>query len=273
MKQYIQYEIHESDIQKQEVIIACLDQWSFDGYEQKETSLLAYGDNENVNREAVETYFEKNNINYTKDDLAEQNWNTDWEKSFTPVLVKDFCGIRASFHPPIKNVAFEIIITPKMSFGTGHHATTQLVIELMRTINFKGKKIIDFGTGTGILAILAEKMTAEEIIAIDNDNWCIENAKENVETNLCKKIKIIKADNLNALPLADIILANINTNTILDNFNNLSHLLKPKGELIVSGFLNQDKNKIIDIATSYNLKINKAAEKNNWLAIEFQHIY
>lgn len=272
MNQYIKYEILEANPLKQELIIASLNQWNFDGYEQKDSLLLAYGQNENINVEEIEIYLNTYNLSYTKSEVPEQNWNTDWEKAFNPIVIQDFCGIRADFHLPIPNVQFEIIITPKMSFGTGHHATTQLVIELMKTIDFKGKTVIDFGTGTGILAILSEKMGAQNIVAIDNDSWCIENASENIQANKCQKIEIIKADNLNNNIAADIILANINRNIIIENFNNLSQLLKPGGQLIISGFLAEDEEKILNIAVSLKMIISQKAEKNNWLALKLRHI-
>ena len=117
--------------------------------------------------------------------IPEANWNQVWESNFDPVIVDDFVAIRADFHEPVKGVSLEIIITPKMSFGTGHHATTYMMIEQMRELDFTGKSVFDFGTGTGVLAILAEKLGANKVIAVDNDEWSIENAEENFEKNNC----------------------------------------------------------------------------------------
>ena len=120
----------------------------------------------------------------------------EWESQLQPVTINNFAGIRASFHKPLENVEHEIIITPKMSFGTGHHATTFLMIELMQKINFKNKKVLDFGTGTGILAILAEKLGAASVLAIDYDEWSINNASENIEANNCKRIITEQRNNI-----------------------------------------------------------------------------
>lgn len=143
----------------------------------------------------LDIIFKQHSLTYTKSVIKEENWNAVWESNFEPVRVGDFVGIRANFHPHFEpKVAFEIEITPKMSFGTGHHATTFTVIELMESMDFKGKLVYDFGTGTGILAILAEKLGASSILAVDNDDWCIENSIENVQNNGCQLIRIEKVE-------------------------------------------------------------------------------
>ncbi len=124
-------------------------------------------------------------LSFSKTIIEETNWNQVWESNFDPVIVDDFVAVRAHFHEPIKNVQHEIVITPKMSFGTGHHATTYMMMQQMRELDFAGKNVFDFGTGTGVLAILAEKLGAQKVIAIDNDDWSIENADENVKRNNC----------------------------------------------------------------------------------------
>src|SRR5205085_7037613 len=138
----------------------------------------------------------------------------EWEKNFERVIIDDFVAIRAPFHKPIQKVTHEIVITPKMSFGTGHHATTFMMIQQMQDVDFKNKKVLDFGTGTGILAILAEKLGATKITAIDNDEWSISNANENIKTNNCRNIQLLLSDSPMLSQKFDVILANINKSVI-----------------------------------------------------------
>jgi ribosomal protein L11 methyltransferase len=148
--------------------------------------LLAYFNEEDFPSYDVQSLL--NGYNFQSNTIPEQNWNEEWEQNFQPVVVDDFCAVRAHFHAPISTVKHEIIITPKMSFGTGHHATTYMMMQQMQNIDFNNKSVFDFGTGTGILAILAEKCGAKEIIAIDNDEWSYKNAEENLEMNSVKKL-------------------------------------------------------------------------------------
>ncbi|MEP6926949.1 MAG: 50S ribosomal protein L11 methyltransferase, partial [Ginsengibacter sp.] len=182
-------------------------------------------------------------------------------------IINEFVGIRASFHESIKNVKHEIIITPKMSFGTGHHATTFLMIEQMEKINFKNKTVIDFGTGTGILAILAEKLGAASITAIDNDEWSINNAFENIESNHCKLINLEKRNNIEGLSFVNIILANINFNVLAENAKNLSMFLLPKSLLVISGFLLKDEKSIEMHFVKNNFVNIHSNEKNEWIVM------
>jgi ribosomal protein L11 methyltransferase len=168
----------------------------------------------------------------------------------------------------MKEVKYEIVITPKMSFGTGHHATTYMMIEMMKEIDFNGKTVLDFGTGTGILAILAEKSGAKKIVAIDNDDWSIENAEENFKKNDCKKIFLKKASDTSSEISYDLILANINKNVILENFDVLKEQLKNEGVLLVSGLLEADRNDILEKAKELNLSVKKSLIRNNWIAIQ-----
>jgi ribosomal protein L11 methyltransferase len=199
--------------------------------------------------------------------IPEQNWNAVWESNFEPVVVDDFCAIRADFHQPIKNVQHEIIITPKMSFGTGHHATTYMMIEQMSNINFTKKRVFDFGTGTGILAILAQKLGAASITAIDNDEWSIENAKENFQKNDVHSITLYRSS---AMPKDsfDIILANINRNVLNEYASALVSILSPKGVLLVSGILKEDERVIV---AAFNiLQPIKVQQNKNWISILFR---
>jgi ribosomal protein L11 methyltransferase len=208
-------------------------------------------------------------MSFIKTVIKATNWNQLWESNFQPVVVDDFAGIRASFHEPIKGVRYEIVITPKMSFGTGHHATTCLMIRQMCEIIFSGKTVMDFGTGTGILSILAEKMGAASIIAIDNDEWSITNATENLEKNICSKIKVEKADSAAGEKSYDIILANINKNVIIDNLSTLVKQLEPGGILVLSGLLASDEAAILYETGKLLLIPGKKMLENGWISLRF----
>ena len=158
----------------------------YDGFETKDDSLHAFINSEDFNTLFIAEISNKYQIDYEVKEVRNENWNALWESNFEPVTVDNDIGIRAHFHPPFHDVRHEIIITPKMSFGTGHHATTFLMMQQMLQVNFTGKKIFDFGTGTGILAILAEKLGAGKVLATDIDEWCISNSLENTEQNNCK---------------------------------------------------------------------------------------
>lgn len=251
----------------QDLLIAELSSIGFDGFEQEEESLKAFVPEENYPHELLNILLKKYDISYTKSIISKQNWNQLWESNFEPVQVDDFVGIRASFHPPFQNVAHELVITPKMSFGTGHHATTYLVMQLMKELPFAGAKVYDFGAGTGILAILAERLGATEVLAVDNDEWCIENASENISINSCKYIDIHKVDVINEIGPYDIILANINKNIILENLTGLYKGLKTNGHLVLSGLLVTDEDDILDACKALGLVTLKVVERNGWIAI------
>jgi ribosomal protein L11 methyltransferase len=184
------------------------------------------------------------------------------------VVVDEFCAIRADFHEPIQNVAHEIVITPKMSFGTGHHATTYMMIQQMKDMDFAGKTVFDFGTGTGILAILAEKLGAANIMAIDVDEWSIENARENIERNGCSKISVELSSIIPQQPF-DIILANINRNVILQYLQELKQSLHNNSLLLLSGLLNTDEKDIVQVCEKQQLQLIRQTEKNNWISLLF----
>jgi ribosomal protein L11 methyltransferase len=206
---------------------------------------------------------------FTKKSIERKNWNEEWEKNFEPVIVENSVAIRAEFHQPIKGVQHEIIITPKMSFGTGHHATTYMMIQAMGDIDFRNKIVFDFGTGTGILAIAAEKLKASSIIAIDNDEWCIRNAKENIERNHCKNVRLSLSSTPDRSRKFDIILANINKNILMTHLTLLSSLLTKNGRLLVSGILHEDEPDIIGLGYKISLKPGQIIRRNQWSAIEF----
>jgi ribosomal protein L11 methyltransferase len=202
--------------------------------------------------------------------IAERNWNEEWEKNFEPVVVDGFCGIRAFFHEPAVGVVYDLVITPKMSFGTGHHATTYMMLSAMRRLEFQGRTTLDFGTGTGVLAILAEKLGASDVLAIDHDDWSIENAKENIRENHCDRIAIEKMEVIPRNKLFFIILANINKNIIVDQLGAMEQQLAPEGVILLSGLLQQDMEDIEKKAAHIELTISDRVTKDNWLCLKLE---
>ena len=256
----------EANEAEQEILVSELMELGADGFEQSANYLLAYFPELNFNSYEVNKVLEDHHFTTTV--IEEQNWNEVWEKNFQPVLIHDFCAVRAGFHEPVAGVEHEIIITPKMSFGTGHHATTYMMIEQMKGISFRDKKVFDFGTGTGILAILAEKLGASSVLAIDIDEWSMENAKENVQGNSCNKINLELSAKIPGGPF-DIILANINRNVILDHLPQLKHSLVSKGSLLLSGLLTTDEEDIINACNQLGFTLSKKSERNNWISLLF----
>jgi ribosomal protein L11 methyltransferase len=254
----------EANEEEQEILISQLSDLGADGFEQTGNYLVAYF-NENLFRS-----YEVNELlkeySFTTNTIEEKNWNEVWESNFEPVVVNNFCAIRAEFHQPITNVEHELIITPKMSFGTGHHATTYMMIEQMRDIDFKNKTVFDFGTGTGILSILAEKSGASFITAIDVDDWSIANAKENINRNNCSRISVNLSSKIPKQKF-DIVLANINRNVILIYLAELTESLKENSYLLLSGLLTSDKKDIIEACITHKLYLIEHTERNNWISL------
>jgi len=253
----------------QELLVAELAELGFDGFEESADCLKAYIPEGELQENELNILLSKYSVKYSKSIINKQNWNQLWESNFEPVQVDDFVGIRADFHPPFTGVVHEIVITPKMSFGTGHHATTWQVMKLMQELDFSGKTVFDFGTGTGILAILAEKLGAKEVMAVDNDDWCIENTSENILVNGCKHIDIQKVDSLILNQQFDIILANINRNIILDNIEELVKATVPGGQVLLSGLLVSDEADIREACVALGLVHRKTVERNGWIALWF----
>lgn len=267
--QYIEVTINDVDEDVQDMLVAQLADIGYEGFVQAADSLQAYIDEPTFSEEVLKDI--AGNNEYTKKTIEKQNWNAVWESNFQPVIVEDFCTIRADFHEMEINTAHEIVITPKMSFGTGHHATTQLVMLTMRDINLKGKHVFDFGTGTGVLAILAEKLGASSVLGIDNDEWSVENAQENIARNHCTKI-IVEQNNTDTLPpvAADVILANINRHILLQYMPQLYTATVPDGIVLMSGLLTSDKDIVTSAAAEAGLELFGYQELNNWIVLSFR---
>jgi ribosomal protein L11 methyltransferase len=263
----IQIEIGASDEILRETLIAQLASIGFEAFEEMPETLKAFIPASQYDKLLLLSVL--GDLSFQESEIEKQNWNALWESNFEPVQVEDFVGIRASFHEAIQGVEHEIVITPKMSFGTGHHATTYLVMQAMRKLNWENKTVFDFGTGTGILAILAEKLGAKQILAIDNDDWCIENATENLEINQCKNIEVTKADSALLEKRFDIILANINKHIILANISFLAKALESGGTILLSGLLVEDESDILKACESVGWTHQLTNTRNGWIVCQF----
>jgi ribosomal protein L11 methyltransferase len=211
------------------------------------------------------------NIQYDINIIPDQNWNAVWESTHEPVLVDDFCWVYAPFHGTNTNAKYNILIEPKMSFGTAHHATTYMMISLLRDEDITNKTVLDMGSGTAVLAILAEMRGAKYVEAIDNDEWAYNNALENIENNNCKNIKAILGDAsaLTADKKFQLIIANINRNILLRDMKHYIAVLEQGGTLLLSGFYEHDIPAIRQEAESNGMKFETYKERNEWVACKF----
>ncbi len=247
----------------------------FESFVETEDGLLAYIQSDIFDdlaiKNVLEDYANRTAISYTLNAIAKQNWNEEWEKNFQPIAIAQDIYVRADFHSPPQDVfQHEIIITPKMSFGTGHHETTSMVMEHQLNIDHQNKKVLDVGTGTGILAILAEKLGANYISAFDIDEWSVENTIENLELNHCSKVKV-RLGTIENEPgdLFDIVLANINRNILLQQIPDYFKFMNVGAQLIISGFYESDISDIQSLAASVGLKKVAQLSKNQWASIVF----
>ena len=263
---YIEITFNGLSKEVNDVLIAMLSDMHYEGFEEDAGMLKAFIPQILFDAEELENLVKQFQLQYTISELPDVNWNEVWESNFQPIIVGNW-ALRAEFHLPIKTVEHEIIITPKMSFGTGHHATTFMMIQQMQQIDFAGKRVLDFGTGTGVLAILARKSGAAEVIAIDNDRHSIENAKENFEKNDVDDIELLLADTASTNGVFDIILANITRNIILENFSLFNKHLVNKGMLLLSGLLTEDENAVLSVAAEYNFVLHTNLQRENWISL------
>ncbi len=269
--EYLQIQFTDITVEQSDILLAQLSEIGFDGFEETPSELKAYIPT-NIFDENLFSDIISPEIDYTKTIIKKENWNSIWETSFKPIAIdnletnKPFVYLRAAFHLPNIAYQYDIIVTPKMSFGTGHHATTFMMIQQMSKLNFKNVIVIDFGTGTGVLAILAEKLGATNITAIDCDEWSIENAKENLSENNCTKTNIILANTIPPQRKADIILANINLNIITENIQAIKNNSDTEATILFSGIMLHDKENCIKVIEKQKITISEIMEKDGWLA-------
>ena len=255
---------------QKDIVMALCSDLPFTGFEENETGFIAYlpeSEPEQVITQQIQDWSTLYNYTFVKSLLAAKNWNAEWESNFRPISIGSFCAIRADFHPPIENVAHEIIITPKMAFGTGHHQTTYMMIECMQNLDLYDKKVFDFGCGTGILSILAERLGAQQVLAIDIEHAAFENTQENLTINRSERIICSQGElkDLASSERFDIILANINRHVILDSLQSLFHRLETGGHLLISGFLTQDEPIMKKAINKYGFILACVKKKDNWL--------
>lgn len=269
---YIKYRFQNQ--KDNEILLAFLSEFPFNTFQEQEDSLDAFISNADYYSsldEELEELKSRYPFTFQKETIEYQNWNKIWESNFQVIKVGDYCGIRADFHDPLPNFKHEIIINPKMAFGTGHHATTFMMIQSMESLDYQDTKCLDYGCGTGVLAILAAKEGSKDIDAVDIEEASYENTLENCTRNdihavntYCGTIEAVNSKEY------DIILANINRNVILDSFPVLATMLKPKGKLLISGFIAEDEQVVLAKATQNDFKMLKKLEKNNWLCITLE---
>lgn len=272
---YIGYEFKVSPLQPgTEILIAELGYAGFESFVETEEGVSAYIQKEEWNAAILEDIqildSEEFEITFTFNDIEQTNWNEEWEKNFNPIIVDEICSVRAPFHEK-PDTKFDVIIEPKMSFGTGHHETTHMMIQHILKNNFEDKTVLDMGCGTGVLAILAEMSGAKLLDAIDYDNWCYLNSLENVERNNCKNITVLEGDaRLLADKKYDIIIANINRNILLNDISVYASCLNTNGLLFLSGFYNDDIQVIEAECNKHELKHVDTLERNQWVALKFE---
>jgi len=274
MSIYIAFHFKVSPLQPAtEILIAELGYAGFESFVENEDGVTAYIQKVEYCETILDDIFALKNeefqISHTQEEIAQVNWNSEWEKNFQPIQVDDLVSIRALFHENPK-LKYDIVIEPKMSFGTGHHETTHMMIQHLLELDLQNKKVLDMGCGTGILAIFAEMKGAKPIDAIDIDTWCYENSVENCERNNCKHISVYEGDvSLLINKKYDVIIANINRNILLSDIKAYANCLNENGVLLLSGFYQEDIPVIDGEASKYQMKLNKIIERNNWVAVQY----
>lgn len=259
-----------------EILIAELGELNFESFVETETSILAYIQKIHWSETILDDIFILSNpefeISYQITEIEQVNWNEEWEKNFTPIVVDDICTVRATFHQK-PDTQYDIVIDPKMSFGTGHHETTYMMLQHLLKMNLRGKKVLDMGCGTGILAIMAAHKGATDIQAIDIDAWCYENSKENIILNGFEFIEVKEGDaSLIENQQFDVIIANINRNILLSDIPIYARSMKPNAEILLSGFYVEDMSIITQKCNENNLIFVENIERNNWVSVKYKKV-
>jgi ribosomal protein L11 methyltransferase len=258
-----------------EILIAELGNAGFESFVESEEGVTAYIQKTEWRINILEDIFVLNSdefsIEYKYNEVAQTNWNAEWEKNFEPIQVDDLVSIRAPFHDN-PNLKYDIVIEPKMSFGTGHHETTHMMVQHLLKLDLENKKVLDMGCGTGILAIFAEMKGAKPLDAIDIDNWCYENSLENVARNNCENISVYEGDaSLLTGKKYDVIIANINRNILLIDMKVYTNCLNEKGILLLSGFYEADIPVINAEVSKFGLTLETTIQRNNWVALKYNN--
>ncbi len=260
-----------SDIQH-DMLVTMLADMGFDSFMDDDMGLKAYRSEEGRDDLAVEELLRDHfgDVHLLAvETMPDKDWNEVWESSYQPVVINERCRVRAPFHDPDPSFEYDLVIEPKMSFGTANHETTAQIITLMLETDFQGKAVLDMGSGTAVLAILAKKLGAAHTVAIDNDEWAYNNAFTNVELNGVDDLEIVLGDANAIQGTFDIVLANINRNILLRDMHRYAQAMRPKGRIFFSGFYSEDLHSIQDEAGRLGLRYERHLVRNNWVAAEF----
>jgi ribosomal protein L11 methyltransferase len=267
--------INEGPGNIQEEVLAFLSLFGFKGFREEDKRIRAYMEAEAFDEDALKTFIKQFELDsrlssYTIGNIKEENWNETWESAYDVVEIGSSCYIRAPFHPDKSGFDHSLLIMPKMSFGTGHHASTRLMIEQMVKLDFSGKDVLDIGCGTGILGILAEKMGARNILAVDNYSWACQNTLDNIELNQCQRLEVLQGEVQDlASRTFEIILANINLNVLVDIIPALNKSLRVGGFMMVSGFYDSDFGKIRKVCSGL-LEVNEKSIQKEWMVAVYR---
>lgn len=272
--EYLEFKIKCLD-EFQEILIAELAEIGFDSFLENEDGIDAYILKSDFDRDkfdrVIAEYQDAAQIFLTEGIMPKVNWNEEWEKNYDPIAVDDLVYVRASFHVPQPGFKHEIVINPKMSFGTGHHATTFQMLSHQGELDHKGKRVLDVGSGTGILAIMAHLLGARSVEAFDIDDWCVDNGNENFDLNgLSTRMGLGTIRDVNPVGPFEIVLANINKNVLLDEMGIYASLLPSGGFLLLSGFYTEDIEDLVQAASPFGLELRKKSSKDNWAALILQ---
>lgn len=269
---YIQFDFLTSEENLRQILIAHLADLGVESFQEDDTlqAFLPADQFTESLAEAIRRVAEQHGVAYSHQELPAQNWNTLWESNFEPIVISDFCGVRADFHDPIPNVRHEILINPQMAFGTGHHETTYMMMDIMSGISFADRKVLDYGCGTGILAILAAFLGASPIDAVDIERAAYENTLENAQKNNVQQIRVLHGTLESVVDSGyAVVLANINRNVILESLPALRSRIQPDGILLVSGILLDDVSRVTQAAEANGFHPVHQEQKGNWAAIQF----
>lgn len=261
-----------------EMLIAYLSALGFDSFEQTDTGVIAYIEEKLWTSDLFSKVpvfkLPDVDIDYHFKKMNPKNWNEVWESNFQPIVVADKVGVRADFHPPMPNLPYEMVITPKMSFGTGHHQTTALMLQYLLELDLEGKTVLDMGCGTGILGIFAHIKKARQVLAIDIDPWCYENTLENVEKNQCKGVQVQRGDAslLTQKQPFDVVIANINRRILLQDLSAYVGVMQPMAWLLLSGFYKADVPLLNKVATAEGLILKDMHHRDDWTLLAYQKV-
>ena len=269
---YIKYsfKVKEPELFR-EILLAELSDYPFESFEEKEFGLLAYAREKELKIDEIKAFIAQHDYitdsSYTE--IEDVNWNQEWEKEYEPIMVENQCLIRAPFHPDDPHFLYQVIIKPQMSFGTGHHDTTYLMVKHLLNENIYNKAVLDMGCGTGVLAIVAELKGAQPVWAIDNDEWAYKNTLSNCLLNGTENISVKFGDSA-LIPDREFacILANINKNVLLKDIKTYAEHLEPNGVLLLSGFFDVDVEDISKAAVDAGLKVELTDKRNEWAIVK-----